>query len=186
MDHEKSSGIVLLDVVSLWTIISWLTSKSREGGLMVHRDVESPGNTTWRKSSCRKFRKNTGTTCKKTCKNYNFVNYGKPTDGSSNNWYSALFKARMPLSWTVNCTKGCRETSICTTKWAKEVGNRQTWNPPMLSLISTSAGGLDSLAWPMTLMRSRGSQISTTRPISTSPPTKILISQLCFSPRSRG
>ena len=56
----------------------------------------------------------------------------------------------------------------------------------MLSLMSTWTGGFGSLVWPMILMRRRGSQINTTSPISTSPPAKILTSQLCFCPRSRG
>ena len=49
IDHEKSNGMVKLELVSV--LLSWLSSRSLDGGLMVHREVDCPGNTTRRKSS---------------------------------------------------------------------------------------------------------------------------------------
>ena len=50
IDHEKSNGMDKLP--SVFVLFSWDISCPFDGGLMVQREVDCPGNTTRRKSSC--------------------------------------------------------------------------------------------------------------------------------------
>ena len=58
IDHEKSNGMLKLEFCV--KLLSWFIRSPLEGGLMVQREVDCPGNTTRRKSSCWNSLENTG------------------------------------------------------------------------------------------------------------------------------